>query len=64
VNFYSKADPLLAIGSVSQPAMHSHYAWRCYLDDQDAGVAADILIAEAHRRNAIARGQDLKPGLM
>jgi hypothetical protein len=41
-----------------------HYVWRCYLDDQDAGVAADISIAEAHLINAIAHGRDLKPGLI
>jgi hypothetical protein len=64
VNFYSKADPLIAVGSVSQASMPPHYVWRCYLDDQDAGIAADVSIAEAHLRNAIARGQDLKPGLI
>ena len=47
VNFFIKADLLLAVGSV-----------------QEAGVAADISLAEAHLRNAIARGRDLRPGLM
>jgi hypothetical protein len=64
VNFYSKADPLLAVGSVSQASMPSHYVWRYYLHDQETGVAADISIAEAHVRNAIARGLALKPGLI
>jgi hypothetical protein len=64
VNFYSKADPLIAVGSVNQASMPPHDVWRCYLDDQDAGVAADNSIAEAHLRNAIACGHDLKPGLI
>jgi hypothetical protein len=64
VNFYSKADPLLAVGSVAQASMPSHYVWRCYLDHQAAGIAADISIAEAQLRIAIARDQDLTPGLI
>ena len=61
VNFYEKTEPLLAVGSVTQGSIPPHYVWRCYLDDQAAGVAADISIAEAHLRNAIACGQDLRP---
>ena len=61
VNFFSKADPLLAVGQASKPA---HYVWRCYLDDAEAGVAADFSAAEAHLRSAIARSRDLRPGLM
>ncbi len=62
VNFYSKADPLLAVGSVSKASVPSHYVWRYYLHDRDAGIAGDISIAEAHLSNAIARGEDLKLG--
>jgi hypothetical protein len=61
VNFYSKADPLLAVGSVAQASMPAVYVWRCYLEDQAAGTAADSLSAEAQLRKAIARGQEAKP---
>jgi hypothetical protein len=64
VNFFSKADPLFAVGSVCRASRPTDYVWRCYLDDQEAGVAADISIAEAHLRNAIARGHDTKPGMI
>jgi hypothetical protein len=57
VNFFSKADPLLAIGSVIQANATSPYVWRCYLDDQEAGIAADISLAEDHLAHAIARSQ-------
>jgi hypothetical protein len=59
VNFYSKADPHLAVGSVAQASAPSSYVWRSYLDHRAVGVAADISSAETHLTNAIARGQDL-----
>ena len=59
VNFFSKTDPLFPVGSVTQAAIPSSHVWRCYLDHQEAGVAADISVAEAHLKNAIARGQHL-----
>lgn len=55
VNFYEKAEPLLAVGSVSAGAKPAHYVWRSYMDDQEAGVAGDISVAEAYLRDAIAR---------
>jgi hypothetical protein len=64
VNFYSKADPLLAVGSVSEGAKPAQYIWRSYLDSPEAGVAPDISIAEADLRDAIARAQDPNRGLI
>jgi hypothetical protein len=64
VNFYGKADPLLAVGSVSEGAKPAQYIWRSYLDSPEAGVAPDISIAEADLRDAIARAQDPNRGLI
>jgi hypothetical protein len=64
VNFYGKADPLLAVGSVSEGAKPAQYIWRSYLDSSEAGVAPDISIAEADLRDAIARAQDPNQGLI
>ena len=60
VNFFSHADPLLAVGSVSRAMGPTHYVWRSYLDDRRSGVAADSAAAEAHLRDAIARRPDPK----
>jgi hypothetical protein len=57
VNFYEKTEPLLAIGSVSAGPDPAHYVWRTYSDEQEAGVARNISIAEAHLRDAIARAK-------
>jgi hypothetical protein len=63
VNFYSKADPLLAIGSLTEAAAPpSEYVWRCYVGDHEAGVAAGISTAEERLRRAIARGLRTEPG--
>jgi len=64
VNFYTKSDPLLAIGSVSAGAIPAQCIWRSYLDDHEVGVAPDISVAEAHLRDAIARARDLHQGLI
>lgn len=64
LNFYSKVDPLLAVGSVTEASEPSHYVWRCYLDHQAGGIADDISIAEARLRSAIARCQDVTPALI
>ena len=61
VNFFVRADPYLAVGSVSQDANPRQFVWRCYLDGQGAGIAHDLAIAEQNLRMAIARGRDLKP---
>ena len=55
VNFFVRADPHLAVGSVSQEANPRKFVWRCYLDGQGAGVAANLALAEANLRTAIAR---------
>ena len=55
VNFFTAADPLIAVGSISAAAPPAHYHWHCYLDDPVAGTAADMVIAEAQLRKAIAR---------
>ena len=54
VNFYTDADPLLAIGSVTRAGASARFAWRCYLADEAGGLASDISLAEAHLRQAIA----------
>jgi len=61
LNFYENAEPLLAVGSVSRGTKPAHYIWRSYLEDQVAGVAGDIAVAEAHLRDAIARAQHPDP---
>jgi hypothetical protein len=60
VNFFSHADPLLAVGSVSRETGPTQYVWRSYLDDR-SGVAVDSAAAEAHLRDAIARHPDANP---
>ena len=59
VNFFVRADPHLAVGSVSQEANPRQFVWRCYLDGEGAGVADNLAIAEANLRTAIARGRNL-----
>ena len=59
VNFFVRADPYLAVGSVSQEANPRQFVWRCYLDGEGAGVADNLAIAEANLRTAIARGREL-----
>jgi len=59
VNFFIEADPLLAVGSVSESARPAHYAWHCYLDDPASGIAPDLALAEAHLRKAIQRRREL-----
>ena len=58
VNFFIEADPLLAVGSVSEGLTPAHYAWRCYLDEPASGIAPDLKIAEAHLRDAISHRRD------
>ena len=53
VNFFTVADPLLAVGSVAEAAAGNHYDWHCYLDDPVGGRAPDLAVAEAHLRSAI-----------
>jgi hypothetical protein len=57
VNFYERAEPLLAIGSVTAAAEPAHFVWRSYSDDQESGIAPNVAIAEAHLRDAIARAK-------
>lgn len=59
VNFYAKADPLFAIGSVVEAGSASRYAWHCYIGDETGGMAPDILQAEAQLLHAIAGRQRL-----
>ena len=59
VNFFVRADPYLAVGSVSQEANPRQFVWRCYLDGEGAGVADNLAIAEANLRTAIARGRNM-----
>ena len=59
VNFYENAEPLLAIGSVTEGTDPAHYVWRFYSDEREAGVARDSAAAEVLLRVAIARAKHL-----
>ena len=50
VNFFTTAEPFLAVGSVAENVARRQYDWRCYLDEPVGGIAD----AEAQLRNAIA----------
>jgi hypothetical protein len=54
VNFFIAADPLISVGSINETAEPRGFAWRCYLDDETAGLASDIAVAEASLKRAIA----------
>lgn len=56
VNFFTQADPLLAVGSVAETGAPARYVWRCYVGDEACGRTADMLLAEALLRRAIAGG--------
>jgi hypothetical protein len=55
VNFFIAAEPLIAVGSVSERAAPAHYDWHCYLDVPINGTAPDMAMAEAELKEAIAR---------
>ena len=57
VNFFSEAEPLLAIGSVAETNEAAGYAWRCYVGDEAGGLAPDMSLAEACLRKAIASAE-------
>jgi hypothetical protein len=61
VNFFTKADPLLAVGSVAE-AGSARYAWHCYVGEQVSGLAPDMSLAEAYLRKAIASGEQQAGG--
>lgn len=54
-NYFASADPLIAIGSISETADPPSYAWHCYLDDPVGGTAPEMGVAEAALRRAIER---------
>ena len=56
INFFSQADPLLAVGSVVEPrAPQTEFAWRCYIDERACGVVPDAALAEVYLKRAIAK---------
>jgi hypothetical protein len=57
VNFFTKADPLLSIGSVAEAGASARYVWRCYIGEETCGHAPDMPSAEARLRSAIAGDQ-------
>jgi len=57
VNFFTKADPLLAVGSVAESHAELRYVWRCYIGEETGGLASDMSLAEAYLRQAIASGR-------
>jgi hypothetical protein len=56
VNFFTQADPLLCVGSVAEAGAPARYVWRCYVGEEACGLTADISLAEALLRRAIAGG--------
>jgi len=54
VNFFTRSDPLLAVGSVAETGVPTRYVWRCYVGEEAGGLAPDIALAEARLRKAIA----------
>jgi hypothetical protein len=57
VNFFTHADPLLAVGSVAETGVPARYVWRCYVGEEACGLAHDMPSAETRLRSAIA-GQE------
>jgi hypothetical protein len=57
VNFFTKADPLLAVGSVAETGVDTRYVWRCYIGDEASGLAPDMSLAEACLRQAVVSGE-------
>jgi hypothetical protein len=57
VNFFTQADPLLAVGSVAEVGASARYVWRCYVGEEACGLAADMSSAEAQLRSAIVGNQ-------
>jgi hypothetical protein len=53
VNFFANADPLVAIGSISESPVTTDFAWRCYLGEEISGLARNMTTAEASLRRAI-----------
>lgn len=57
VNYFTPADPLLAVGSVTAMRAPARYVWRCYVGEEACGVARDMPSAEASLRSAVAGGE-------
>jgi hypothetical protein len=57
VNYFTPADPLLSVGSVTVARVPARYVWRCYVGEEIAGVARDLPSAEASLRSAVAGGE-------
>ena len=56
VNFFTQADPLLAVGSVAEAGASARYVWRCYVGEEACGLEPDLSSAEARLRSAVAGG--------
>jgi hypothetical protein len=54
INYFTAANPYMAVGSVSETEAPARFAWRCYIEDEAGGLTSDMSIAEAHLRRAIA----------
>jgi hypothetical protein len=55
VNFFTQADPLLAIGSIAEAHGSARYVWRCYVGEETCGLETDMPSAEARLKSAVAR---------
>ena len=56
VNYFTQADPLLAVGSVAEAGASARYVWRCYVGEEACGLEPDLSSAEARLRSAVACG--------
>jgi hypothetical protein len=57
VNYFTEADPLLAVGSVAESGEAAGYAWRCYIGEEAGGLAPDLARAEARLARAVEQGE-------
>jgi hypothetical protein len=57
VNYFTEADPLLAVGSVAESREAPGFAWRCYIGEESGGLAPDLARAEARLARAVEQGE-------
>ena len=60
-NYFTAANPYVAVGSVSETQSPSRFAWRCYIEREAGGMTSDISAAEAHLCRAIAVRERPRP---
>jgi hypothetical protein len=55
-NYFHKAEPLLAVGSIVE-VRPGRFVWRCHVADDRAGTARDRHAAESELKRAVASPQ-------